>query len=56
MFTVKTIYFDKDIPRILATKGVVSVSKKIKKANKLLYTNLSAVKYAKDTPTRLAGG
>lgn len=47
---MKTIYFDKDIPRILATKGVVAVSKKVKKASRLLYTDLSAVKFARDIP------
>ena len=47
---MKTIYFDKDIPRVLATKGVVAASRKVKKANKLLYSGLNAVKYAKNIP------
>ena len=47
---MKTIYFDKDIPRVLATKAAVSVSKKIKPAGRLLYTGLNAVKYKTDIP------
>lgn len=47
---MKTIYFDKDIPRVVATKGIVSAGKKIKAANKLLYGGLNAVKYAKNVP------
>ena len=41
---MKTVYFDKDIPRILATKAATRVCKP------LLYTNLNAVKYKKDVP------
>lgn len=47
---MKTVYFDKDIPRVLATKGIVSASKKIKPVNKLLYSGLNAVKYVKNIP------
>ena len=47
---MKTIYFDKDIPRVLATKGIVAAGKKVKKANELLYGNLNAVKFAVDIP------
>lgn len=47
---MKTIYFDKDLPRIIATKGVVAASKVIRPAKKLLYTDLNAVKYAKNIP------
>ena len=47
---MKTIYFDKDIPRVLATKGIVAAGKRVKKANELLYGNLNAVKYAKGIP------
>ncbi|MDO5426932.1 MAG: hypothetical protein Q4F54_04495 [Coriobacteriia bacterium] len=47
---MKTIYFDKDIPRVVATKGIVSVGKKVKAANNLLYGGLNAVKYAKNIP------
>ncbi len=45
---MKTVYFDKDIPRVLATKATVAVGKKIKKANGLLYTGLNAVKFAEN--------
>lgn len=41
---MKTVYFDKDIPRILATKAAAKFAKK------LLYTNLNAVKYARNLP------
>ena len=47
---MRTIYFDKDIPRVLATKAAVSVSKKIKPAAKLLYTGINAVKYRTELP------
>ena len=47
---MKTIYFDKDLPRIIATKGIVAASKLVKPARKLLYTDLNAVKYARDIP------
>lgn len=41
---MKTVYFDKDIPRILATKFAA------KHARGLLYGSLNAVKYLKDLP------
>ena len=41
---MKTVYFDKDIPRILVTKAAARACKP------LLYTNLNAVKYKKDIP------
>ena len=41
---MKTVYFDKDIPRILATKFAA------KHAKGLLYGSLNAVKYLKDLP------
>lgn len=41
---MKTIYFEKDIPRILATKFAA------KHAKKLLYTGLNAVKFGKNIP------
>ena len=41
---MKTVYFEKDIPRILGTKAAAKVCKP------LLYTNLNAVKYKKDIP------
>ena len=41
---MKTVYFDKDIPRILVTKAAAKVCKP------LLYTSLNAVKYKKDLP------
>ena len=41
---MKTIYFDKDIPRILATKAAARCMKP------LLYTGLNAVKYARNLP------
>lgn len=41
---MKTIYFEKDIPRVLATKFAA------KTAKRLLYTGLNAVKYAKNIP------
>jgi len=41
---MKTIYFEKDIPRILATKYAA------KHCNSLLYTGLNAVKYNKNLP------
>ena len=41
---MKTVYFDKDIPRILATKAAA------KSAKKLLFTGLNAVKYVTDLP------
>ncbi|HPY36784.1 MAG TPA: alcohol dehydrogenase catalytic domain-containing protein [Clostridia bacterium] len=41
---MKTVYFDKDIPRILATKAAAKL------ARGLLYTGLNAVKYKKDLP------
>lgn len=47
---MKTVYFDKDIPRVVATKGIVKAGSKIKAANKLLYGGLNAVKYAKNVP------
>lgn len=47
---MKTVYFDKDIPRVIATKGIVSAGKKIKAANNLLYSKLNAVKYVKNIP------
>ena len=47
---MKTIYFDKDIPRVVAVKGIVNVGKKIKPANKLLYGGINAVKYKKNIP------
>ena len=47
---MKTIYFDKDIPRVLAVKATVAVSRKIKKASRLLYSDLNAVKFARDLP------
>ena len=39
---MKTVYFDKDIPRILATKAAA------KAAKGLLYTGINAVKFARD--------
>jgi len=47
---MKTIYFDKDIPRVVSVKAIVAAGKKCKSANKLLYTGINAVKYAKDIP------
>ena len=47
---MKTIYFDKDIPRVVATKAIVGVGKKAKFVNKALYGGLNAVKYVKDIP------
>lgn len=47
---MKTVYFDKDIPRVLATKGIVMAGKKVKKANELLYKNLSPVKFETGIP------
>ena len=47
---MKTIYFDKDIPRVVATKAIVGVGKKAKFVNKALYGSLNAVKYVKDIP------
>jgi len=47
---MKTIYFDKDIPRVLATKGIAKVGKKYKKANQLLESGLNAVKFAEGIP------
>ena len=41
---MKTVFFDKDIPRILATKAAAKIMKP------LLYTGLNAVKYKKDIP------
>ena len=41
---MKTVYFEKDIPRILATKFASRFFKK------LLHTSINAVKYAKDLP------
>ena len=41
---MKTVYFDKDIPRILTTKFAA------KHAKGLLYGSLNAVKYLKDLP------
>ncbi len=43
---MKTIYFDKDIPRVLATKGAA----RFKATRGLLFTGINAVKYAKDIP------
>ena len=43
---MKTVYFDKDIPRILATKAIA----KNKRLKNLLNSNLNAVKYAIDLP------
>ena len=41
---MKTIYFEKDIPRVLATKAAARCCKP------LLYTGLNAVKYNKNLP------
>ena len=38
---MKTVFFDKDIPRILATKAAARTAKG------LLYTGLNAVKFAR---------
>ena len=46
---MKTIYFDKDIPRVLATKGAA----RFKATRGLLFTGINAVKYAKDIPDPL---
>ena len=43
---MKTIYFDKDIPRVLATKAAA----RFKATHGLLYTGINAVKYKKDIP------
>ena len=43
---MRTIYFDKDIPRVLATKGAA----RFKATRGLLFTGINAVKYAKDIP------
>ena len=43
---MKTIYFDKDIPRVLATKGAA----RFKATQGLLFTGINAVKYKKDIP------
>jgi L-iditol 2-dehydrogenase len=43
---MKTIYFDKDIPRVLLTKAAAGS----KKTWNLLYTGINAVKYKKDIP------
>ncbi len=43
---MKTIYFDKDIPRILATKAAA----RTKATRGLLFTGINAVKYAADIP------
>ncbi len=43
---MKTIYFDKDIPRILATKAAA----RTKAARGLLFTGINAVKFAADIP------
>ena len=41
---MKTVYFEKNIPKILATKAAAASAKK------LLSTKLNAVKYEKDLP------
>ena len=41
---MKTVYFEKDIPRILATKAAAGHAKP------LLKTKINAVKYEKDLP------
>lgn len=41
---MKTVYFDKDIPRILITKAAAKYAKGV------LYSGLNAVKYAKNIP------
>lgn len=43
---MKTVYFDKDIPRILMTKA----ASRSKKTWPLLYTGINAVKYKRDIP------
>jgi len=43
---VKTIYFDKDIPRILATKAAA----RFRATQGLLFTGINAVKFRKDIP------
>ncbi|MCD7770158.1 MAG: hypothetical protein LUH36_08620, partial [Oscillospiraceae bacterium] len=43
---MKTIYYDKDIPRILLTKGAA----KFKATRGLLYTGINAVKFKVDIP------
>ena len=43
---MKTVYFDKDIPRILATKAAA----RIPAARGLLFTGLNAVKFREDIP------
>lgn len=43
---MKTIYFDKDIPRVLATKAAA----RFKATRGLLFTGINAVKFRKDIP------
>lgn len=43
---MKTIYYDKDIPRILLSKAAAST----KATQKLLFTGINAVKFKKDIP------
>ena len=47
---MKTVYFDKDIPRVLATKAIAGAGKKLMFMNGALYGGLNAVKYAKNIP------
>ena len=43
---MKTIYFDKDIPRVVATKAAAH----FKATQGLLFTGINAVKFKKDIP------
>ena len=43
---MKTIYFDKDIPRVVATKAAAH----FRGTRGLLFTGINAVKFKKDLP------